>query len=153
MDIKFISNILWASIAHQCRLDAVLRVLSVGRISSDPSNPVLPFFSAPLRHHPMLHPTSILHDLFKSFDHLDITFKLDEVSLPNLLYFPLNSMFQNVPQDNWLHRYPRLAASTFFVLDPSNHRLRLKVEHEYTILPRLFKRLYKDILERRMAKL
>ncbi|EIE81715.1 hypothetical protein RO3G_06420 [Rhizopus delemar RA 99-880] len=27
MDIKFTSNILWASIAHQCRLDAVLRVL------------------------------------------------------------------------------------------------------------------------------
>ncbi|KAG1001337.1 hypothetical protein G6F27_012967 [Rhizopus arrhizus] len=30
MDTKFTSNILWASIAHQCRLDAVLRVLSLG---------------------------------------------------------------------------------------------------------------------------
>ncbi|KAG1413349.1 hypothetical protein G6F59_010742 [Rhizopus arrhizus] len=29
MDTKFTNNILWASIAHQCRLDAVLRVLSI----------------------------------------------------------------------------------------------------------------------------
>lgn len=125
----------------------------VGRISSDPTHPVLPFFSVPLQHHSLLHPTSIVPRLFAAFDYLNISFKLDEVPLSQLLFFPLTNMFQPLPSNHWLHRYPRLPASSFLHFDSSTNRLRLKVVHEYTTLPRLFRRLYKDILERRSVKL
>ncbi|KAG0773287.1 hypothetical protein G6F22_015002 [Rhizopus arrhizus] len=95
-------------------------------ISPDSTNPLLPFFSKSLRHHAMSHPTSITSSLFAAFDQLGLRFLLDEIPLPNLLHFPLTGMFQTVPPQHWLHRYPRLPASTFLIFDSDTSHLRLK---------------------------
>ncbi|KAG1447616.1 hypothetical protein G6F56_009203 [Rhizopus delemar] len=98
-------------------------------------------------------PWSILHAIYKAYDHFDIVHDVSSLSISNQLKLPLNKMFTFIPDHHWLHRHPRFLASDFFIIDYQTGRLRLRVRGEYPIKPGLCYRLYKDILQRRTISL
>ncbi|KAG1471453.1 hypothetical protein G6F56_002116 [Rhizopus delemar] len=104
------------------------------------------------RKHNLNQPWSILHAIYKAYDHFDIVHDVSSLLISNQLKLPLNK-FTFIPDYHWLHRHPRFLASDFIIIDDQTGRLRLRVRGEYPIKLGLCYRLYKDILQRRTISL
>ncbi|KAI9483527.1 MAG: hypothetical protein EXX96DRAFT_558494, partial [Benjaminiella poitrasii] len=76
--------------------------------------PTLPFFVPAYRKHGLNTLLSIIHSIYTAFDHFQLSPDLSTISLSVLLLLPLNYMLADVPDDNWLHKYPLLPASSLF---------------------------------------
>ncbi|CAO3663614.1 unnamed protein product [Rhizopus stolonifer] len=57
---------------------------------------------------------SILHVIYKAYDHFDIVHGFSSLSISNQLKMPLNKTFTSIPDGHRLHRHPRFLASGFF---------------------------------------
>ncbi|CAO3685702.1 unnamed protein product [Rhizopus stolonifer] len=78
---------------------------------------------------------SILHAIYKAYDHFDIVHDFSSLSISNQLKLPLNEMFTSIPDRHWLHRHSRFLASDFFLIDDQTRRLRLRAIQRHTTTP------------------
>lgn len=115
-------------------------------IANNNSCALLSFVVPSLRHHSLNHPTSILQSMYTAFDQFQFTMDFGSMSLKSVLQLPLKYMFRLLPDDHWLHRHKNFIASNFFHYDPQRQRLRILVENEYPIFPRLCKKLKTQLL-------
>jgi hypothetical protein len=115
--------------------------------------PLLSLFIPETRKHDLNHPLSIMHAIYKAFDHFGFQPDLSSLSINNLLLLPIKYFFSSCPADHWIHRYPYFKASEFFIHDLGVRRLRLRVTSEYIQRPRLCKKLFNEILIHRTVKL
>ncbi|KAG1137120.1 hypothetical protein G6F37_011489 [Rhizopus arrhizus] len=67
------------------------------------------------------------------------------IPLATLLNLPLFMVLQ-ADSTHWSHRHPKFLASSMFIFDNRQERLRLRVDGEYTRYPRLCRQLFQDIL-------
>jgi hypothetical protein len=135
------------------KIVAKLLLYHMSLIAGQNSCPLLSFVVPVLRNHSLNHPTSIILSMYKAFDRFDFHLDYGIMSLENILHLPLSYLLQNVPTDNWIHRHKTFPANKFFYYDVTRQRLRILVEGEYTLLPRLCKKLKSQILLERTVQL
>jgi hypothetical protein len=117
------------------------------------NEPAISFFVPEFRKHDINHPTSIIHTMYKAFDHFQIQYQYSEVPLATLMKFPATHFLQSLPSDYWLRRYPKLTASQVFIYEPEEQFIRLRLPTEFESHPRLLKRLFHDIFDTRLVAL
>ncbi|KAI7875754.1 uncharacterized protein EV154DRAFT_429976, partial [Mucor mucedo] len=74
-------------------------------------------------------------------------------SLDLLLQLPIQYLFLSYSRKHWLQRCKNSPAESFFIYDQYMKRLRIRVEGEYPMKPKLCRKLKKDILDLRTVKL
>ncbi|CAO3672760.1 unnamed protein product [Rhizopus stolonifer] len=99
------------------------------------------FFVPAFRKHNLNQHWSILHAIYKAYDHFDIVHDFSPLSISNQLKLPLNKMFTSIPDRHWFHRHPRFLASDFFIIDDQTRRLRLRI----SLQPYLWNFILSDI--------
>ena len=110
------------------------------------SEPLFTFYSSDHRSHALAHPTSVVHSMYKTFDHFGINFSLHQVPLSVLLQFPLWRFFQSVPPDHWLQRHRTLPALHFFAPTTGSVSLTVRRPGTYDCYPTLLFRLYREVI-------
>lgn len=111
------------------------------------------FFIPEWRKHELNHPTSIVHLCYKAFDHFRTENKFSTYTVSTLLLLPLHYLIKTYPDNHWLTRHKKLTANNFFIYDSNMKRLRIRVEQEFEILPRLCRQLKKEILDQHTVTL
>jgi hypothetical protein len=105
------------SMSNRSTLVQPLFVHHMSIIANSASAPLLSFYVPELRKHDLNHSTSILHTVYKAFDHFNIQPDFSHMSLQNLLLLPLHYLIQTIPDDHWINRHRHFPASHFFKYD------------------------------------
>ncbi|KAI8329764.1 hypothetical protein EDC96DRAFT_452306, partial [Choanephora cucurbitarum] len=116
-------------------------------------DPLFSFYSSEHRPLSTIHPTSVVHSLYKTFDYFDVHFALDQVPLHLLLRFSLRRMFVSVPSNHWLRRHPRVTASSFLRIHNDTGQLSIRCPGTFSHHPYLLFRLYGEVVAAKTIQL
>jgi hypothetical protein len=90
---------------------------------------------------------------YKAFDHFRFKPDISNISIQQLLQLPLHYLLHTTPANHWTQRHKTFPADLFFMYDQTTRRLRLKIDGEYDIKPRLCKTLKEQILIQRTVRI